>query len=78
MGAVARKASEAVGARMNATAERFWHESAAMHALLVKRADELMGCTRAHRKRKNCALADVIDAYEAKRWPSRKVAGGKG
>jgi hypothetical protein len=23
-------------------------------------------------------LADVIDAYEAKRWPSGKVAGGKG
>jgi len=23
------------------------------------------------------ALADVIEAYEAKRWPSGKVAGGK-
>src|ERR1700682_5433064 len=45
MGAVARKASEAVGARMNATAERWWDESDAMHALLIKRCDELMGCT---------------------------------
>ena len=24
------------------------------------------------------ALTDVIDAYEAKRWPSGKVADGKG
>jgi hypothetical protein len=41
MGAVARKASEAVGARMNATAERFWHESAAMRAIG-------QACRRAH------------------------------
>src|ERR1700681_4396005 len=79
MGAVARKASEAVAARMNATAERFWYESDAMHALLIKRADELMACTEGSPEEEELrVLADAIDAYEAKRWPSGKVAGGKG
>ncbi len=79
MGAVAWKASEAVGARMNATAERWWHESDAMHALLVKQCDELVGCTEGSNEEQELrSLADVIEAYEAKRWPSGKVAGGKG
>jgi hypothetical protein len=79
MGAVARKASEAVGARMNATAERWWYESDAMHALLIKRCDELVGCTEGSPEEKELrTLADAIDSYEAKRWPSGKVAGGKG
>ena len=79
MGAVARKAAGAVGARMAATAERFWHESDAMHALLVKRADTLIGCTEGSPEEAELStLADVIDAYEAKRWPSGKVAAGKG
>jgi hypothetical protein len=79
MGAVARKASEAVGARMNATAERCRHESDAMHALLIKRCDELVGCTEGSPEEKELrSLGDVIDAYEAKRWPSGKVAAGKG
>jgi hypothetical protein len=79
MGAVARKAAKAVGSRMTATAERFWQESDAMHALLVKRADDLMGCTEGSPEEEELrTLTDVIDAYEAKRWPSGKVAGGKG
>jgi hypothetical protein len=79
MGAVARKAAEAVGARMNATAELFWRESDAMHAALTKRADKLVGCTEGSTEEDELrAIADVIDAYEAKRWPSGKVAGGKG
>ena len=46
---------------------------------LIKRADELMGCTEDSREEEELrALADVIDAYEAKRWPSGKIAGGKG
>ena len=77
MGAVARKAAGA--ARLAATAERFWHEADAMHTLLIKRANELMGCTEGSPEEEELrALADVIDAYEAKRWPSGKVAGGKG
>ena len=50
-----------------------------MHALLIKRADELMGCTEGSPEEEELrALADVIDAYEAKRWPTGKSAGGKG
>ena len=79
MGTVERKAVKAMGARITDTAERFWHESDAMHALLIKRADELMSCTEGSPEEEELrALADVIDAYETKRWPSGKVAGGKG
>ena len=49
-----------------------------MHALLIKRADELVGCTEGSPEEEELrTLADVIDAYEAKRWPRAKVAGGK-
>ncbi len=79
LGAVARKTAETVAARMTATAERFWQESDAMHTLLVKRADELIGCTENSPGEEELrALTDVIEAYEAKRWPSGKAAGGKG
>jgi hypothetical protein len=38
-----------------------------------------MGCSEGSPEEEELrALADVIDAYEAKRWPSEKVAGGKG
>jgi len=45
-----------------------------MHALLVKRADALEGCP------KGSAEEGEVDAitYEAVRWPTGKVAGGKG
>jgi len=79
MATVARKTTEALGARINATAQLFWRESDDMHTLLVKRADELMGCTEGSPEEEELrALADVIDAYEAKRWPTGKSAGGKG
>ena len=51
----------------------------AMHALLVKRADALVGCTEGSPEEEELrTLADAIDAYEAKRWPSGKAAGEKG
>ncbi len=79
MGAIARKAAEELGSRVTAIAKRFWHEADAMHALLVKRSDALVGCTEGSSEEEELrALADVLDAYEAKRWPSGKVAGGKG
>jgi hypothetical protein len=79
MGAVARKTAGEAEARMSAVAERFWQESDAMHALLIKRADELIGCTEGSPEEEELrALADVIDAYEDKRWPNGKMAGGKG
>jgi hypothetical protein len=50
-----------------------------MHALLIERADELLGCTEGSPEEAElCTLTDVIDAYEAKRWPSGKLAAGKG
>ena len=79
MAAVARKTTEALGARINATAQLFWRESDAMHTLLVKRADELMGCTEGSPEEEELrTLADVIEAYEAKRWLNGKVPCGKG
>lgn len=47
MGTARRKAAQALGARMTSTTEQFWHESDALHTLLVKRADALLGCTEA-------------------------------
>jgi hypothetical protein len=68
MGAVARKAVEG----MTATAERFWHEADAMHAILVKQADELIGCTEGSPEEEELRLVvNAAEAYEAKRWPSR-------
>jgi hypothetical protein len=54
-----------------------WPEADAMHALLVKRADVLTSCRSAEDEELR-TLTEVIDAYEGKRWPSGKVAGGKG
>jgi len=50
-----------------------------MHALLVARADELMGCTEGSPEEAElAALADAIDGYESVRWPEGRVTGGKG
>jgi hypothetical protein len=51
----------------------------AMHALLVLRADALMGCTEGSPEEEELTtLTDAIEAYEAKRWPEGKIPGGKG
>ena len=57
----------------------FVAEADAMHALLVIRADKLMGCpdefegaTELH------LIAAAAEAYEIKRWPRGKIPGGKG
>ena len=48
MGAVARKPLGHWAQGLSAVAERFWKESDAMHALLIKRADELNWLRHAH------------------------------
>jgi len=54
-------------------------EADAMHALLVLRADALMGCTEGSEQEEELAsITAVIEAYEAKRWPEGKIPGGKG
>jgi hypothetical protein len=54
-------------------------EADAMHALLVVRADALMGCTEGSPEEEELAsLTDAIEAYETKRWPEGKIPGGKG
>ena len=50
-----------------------------MHAMLVQRADELMGCAEnSPEGTELAALTDVIVAYETQRWPQGKIPGGKG
>ena len=54
-------------------------EADALHALLVLRADELVGCTEGSpEERELAAITDVIEAYEVVRWPDGKIPGGKG
>lgn len=77
MGVDEQETVEVVGGRMIATAQMIGREADAMHALLVKRAELLMGC-RSPKDEELRSLKDVIEAYEAKRWPSGKPAGRKG
>jgi len=50
-----------------------------MHGVLVQRADALDGCIEgSEEERKLLAITDAIGVYEAVRWPTGKIAGGKG
>jgi len=50
-----------------------------LHAMLVKRADDLQGCPAgSDKERELAAIERAISAYEAVRWPTGKITGGKG
>jgi hypothetical protein len=54
-------------------------EADAMHSILVHRADALQGCTEGSPEEAELeSVVDAIEAYQAKRWPDGKEAGGKG
>ena len=76
MGVDEQKVVEVAGT--TATAQLFWRESDAMLAYLIERADALAahaGNPRAEAELER--VVTLIDAYEAKRWATGKVAGGK-
>ena len=54
-----------------------WPEADAMHALLVKHADLLRSCRSAEDEELR-TLTEVIEAYEARRWPRGKDAAARG
>lgn len=50
-------------------------EADMMHGLLMERAERLIGSADLDEL---AAIGEVLDAYEAVRWPDGKVPGGKG
>ena len=50
-------------------------ETDAMHGVLVQHADALDGCTEGEEAEPK-KIVDVIEVYEAKRWPLGKKPGG--
>jgi hypothetical protein len=51
----------------------------ALHALLLKRADHLEGCTKGSVEEGELeAITNAIEAYEAVRWPLGRTQDGKG
>ena len=51
----------------------------AMRSALMRRADALEGCTEGSEDEAELEdIVNVIRTYEALRWPSGKIAGGKG
>jgi hypothetical protein len=54
-------------------------EADAMHTVLMARADALDGCAEGSPEQTELkCIVGAIEAYEAKRWPNGKEAGGKG
>jgi hypothetical protein len=54
-------------------------EADAMHALLVHRADQLEGYIEGSAEEQEyTSIVSAVVAYEQRRWPDGKTAGGKG
>ena len=78
MTSVVRKA-KAPSSKPAGAVEHLTDAADAMHAALVKRADNLMGCLEGSPEEAELAsIVDAIEAYEALRWPTGKIPGGKG
>jgi hypothetical protein len=64
--------------KLAVAAEVFWREADAMHSLLVEHADALTPFPAGSPEKTELGrIISAIEAYEAKRWPIAKVAGGK-
>ena len=50
-----------------------------MHALLIARADALIGCPDGSADQDELVvIGEALEAYEARRWPQGRADGGKG
>ena len=77
--AAARKKQPAHSSKATEPVAHLSDAADAMHAALVKRADDLMGCLEGSPEEAELAsIVDAIEAYEALRWPTGKIPGGKG
>ena len=75
----AAKKATAVTANPIGTVSRLGEVTDRVHALLMDRADALMGCTgNSPEEAELAALIDVIEAYERLRWPLGRIPGGRG
>jgi hypothetical protein len=67
------------GAWRNVPSNNLVAEGDALHALLVRRADELEGCIEGSPEEAElAAIVEALAAYEEKRWPLGKIPGGRG
>ena len=65
--------------RLTDSPSRLVSAADAMHALLMRRADKLVGCAgNSAEEAEYAQIADALVAYEEQRWPDGKVPGGKG
>jgi hypothetical protein len=72
-------ADEGVSKRMSTTATFPWDVADDMVAYLIKRADDLTAhADNPQAEAELERIVDLIEAYEAKRWPDGKIAAGKG
>ena len=58
---------------------RSWPEADQMHALLIARADALIGCPDGSADQDELvAIGEALEAYESRRWPQGRADDGKG
>ena len=54
-------------------------EADQLHALLIARADALIGCPDSSAEQDELvAIGEALEAYEGRRWPQGRAGGGKG